>query len=141
MASPRSEFSTARVVSIATVVLAIGLLLLTALVLFNDYRDRRDERAAFKNGSESALNETLTDAEMAIERALLVADEAGQDLALRIAEIDAPGDVALAAAVDAAEVDKTVPALERVIYQDAVAQVFGVDRFASRTKPSYQVWQ
>jgi len=133
MTSPRSEFSTARLVTLATIVLAVGLALLAALALFNDFQDRRSARAAFAQGSEAALEDDIDDLETTISRALRVANEAGIDIATRLDESEGSSELALAEAVDASGVGSTLPSLDRVIYQDAVAQVFGVDRFASRT--------
>ncbi len=133
MSSPRAEFSTARLVSVATMVLAVGLLLVSTLVLLDDFRERRDQRVLVAQGSEEALQESLDRLEIDLERSLDGAHEAGLGLAAFLDDAEGSSSVALASAVKEAQVSRTVPALDRVIYQDAVAQVVGVDRFGNAT--------
>lgn len=138
MPSPRSDFSTARVVSVATIVLAIGLLLVSALVLFEDFKDRRDERALAAATSVEALEGTLEQLESDLTNSLASAEQAGITLAASLNETTQSGGstssaAALAGAVIEAQVARTVPSLDRVIYQDAVREVVGVDRFGSQT--------
>ncbi len=133
MSSPRAEFTTARLVSAATIILAVGLLLVSSLVLFDDFRERRDQRALIAASSDDALQDDLAELEGDIARSLSVADEAGADLAQRLDEAEGASTVALSAAVIESAVGRTLPALDRVIFQDAVAQATGVDRFGSQT--------
>jgi len=133
MPSPRAELTTARVVSVATIVLAVGLLIVSSLVLFDDYRDRRDERALADTSSIEALQESQVELEGDLERSLNAAVEAGRALADRIAEARLPSNVALSSAVQEESLSRTLPALDRVIYQDAVNELAGVDRFGSPT--------
>ena len=133
MSSPRAEFSTARLVSVATIVLAVGLLIVSSLVLFDDFRERRDQRALIADSSIDALQADLEELEGDITRSLQAADAAGLDLAQRLDESEGSSSIALASAVNESELGRTLPSLDRVIYQDAVAQVAGVDRFGSQT--------
>ncbi len=133
MSSPRAEFSTARLVSAATAVLAVGLLIVSSLVLFDDYRERRDQRALIAQGSEDALQESLDELEGDLARSLGAAENAGLELAAFLDDAEGSSNVTLSSAVLESQVSRTLPALDRVIYQDSVAQVVGVDRFGSPT--------
>jgi len=133
MSSPRAEFSTARLVLVATIVLAFGLLIVSSLVLFDDYQERRDQRALIVNSSEEALQDDLQELEGDLDRSLRTAEDAGIDLAQRLDDAEGSSGVALASAVIESAVGRILPALDRVIYQDAVAQASGVDRFGSQT--------
>ena len=133
MSSPRAEFSTARLVSVATIVLAFGLLIVSALVLFDDFQERRDQRALIVDSSEDALQDDLQELEVDITRSLQTAEDAGIALAQRLDDAEGSSEVALASAVIESAVGRTLPALDRVIYQDAVAQASGVDKFGSQT--------
>lgn len=133
MASPRAEFRTARIVVIATVVLALGVLIVGTLVLLDDFQSRSDQRDLASSTSIESLDERLVTLEEDLSRSLAVVEDAGFGIAERIAASEDPGNVALAAAVIDAQVGRTVPAIDRVIYQDAVAEVFGVDEFGSPT--------
>ena len=133
MASPRAEFRTARIVVIATVVLALGVLIVGTLLLLDDFQSRSDQRDLASSTSTESLEERLATLDEDLTRSLAVVEEAGFDIADRIAESEDTGNVALAAAVIDSQVGRTVPAIDRVIYQDAVAEVFGVDEFGSPT--------
>ena len=133
MSSPRAELSAARLVFIATIVLAIGVLLVGSLVLFDDYRERRDARALVTASSDDVLQDDLAELEGDIARSLDRASAAGADLAQRLEDADGSSSVALSSAVIESAVGRTLPALDRVIFQDAVAQASGVDRFGSQT--------
>lgn len=133
MPSPRAEFSTARLVSVATIVLAFGLLIVSSLVLLDDYQERRDQRALIADSSEDALQDDLDELKADITRSLQTAEDAGIDLAQRLDDAEGSSGVALAAAVIESALGRTLPALDRVIYQDAVAQASGVDKFGSQT--------
>jgi diguanylate cyclase (GGDEF)-like protein/PAS domain S-box-containing protein len=133
MSSPRAEFSTARLVSVATIVLAVGLLIVSSLVLFDDYKERRDQRSLISESSEESIQASLEELEADVARSLGAAEDAGTDLAERLDDAEGASIVALASAVLESQVGRTIPALDRVIYQDSVAQVVGVDRFGSQT--------
>ena len=133
MASPRAEFRTARLVVIATIVLALGVLIVGTLTLLDDYQSRSDQRALASSTSEESLEERLATLDEDLSRSLAVVEEAGLNLADRISVSEDAGEVALVAAVIDAQLGRTVPALDRIIYQDAVAEVFGVDEFGSPT--------
>lgn len=138
MPSPRSEFFTARLVSLATIVLALGLLLVSSLVLFDDFKERRDQRAEAAATSVEALEGTLDQLEADLQNSLASAEQAGVTLAASLTQSEQSAGqrssaAALAGAVIEAQVARTVPALDRVIYQDAVREVVGVDRFGSQT--------
>ena len=133
MSSPRAEFSTARLVSVATIVLAVGLLIVSSLVLFDDYKERRDERALRAESSEEALEESLAELEADLSRSLAAADDIGNELANFIGAAVGTSEDTLAAAVLETNLGRTFPPLDRVIYQDSVAQIVGVDRFGIPT--------
>lgn len=133
MPSPRSELTTARIVTIATAVLALGLLLTSALVLWDDYQARRDQRKVVASTSVEALSGSLDELEVDLTRSLQFVEASGVDLAERVQDATGSSQVALTTAVKESLVGRTMPELDRVIYQDAVAQVFGVDRFGNQT--------
>ena len=133
MASPRSEFRTARIVVVATIVLALGVLIVGTLALLDDFQDRRDQRELVESTSTASLEERLTTLDDDLSRALAAVEEAGVTIAEGIGASESQGAVALASAVIDAELGQTIPALDRVIYQDAVASVYGVDEFGSPT--------
>ena len=133
MASPRAEFRTARLVVVATIVLALGVLIVGTLMLLDDYQTRSDQRALASSTSEESLEQRLATLDEDLDRGLAAVEEAGLNLADRISASEDTGDVALASAVIDAQLGRTLPALDRVIYQDAVAAVFGVDEFGSPT--------
>jgi len=118
---------------VATVVLAIGLALVSALVLFDDFQDRRDQRAFVHESSEGALIASLTELEEDLARSLGTAEEAGVQLAERLNDAIDSSEVALASAVKEDSLGRTLPALNRVLYLDAVADLVGVDRFGNKT--------
>jgi len=117
---------------VATIVLAVGLLLVSSLVLFDDFRDRRDQRALVETSSEESLRESLDELEGDLKRSLAAAEEVGDALAEYLADTPDSSAVALASAVKDESVGRTLPALNRVIYQDSVAEVVTVDRFGNR---------
>jgi len=133
MPSPRSEFSTARVVSAATIFLAIGLLLLSALVLYDDFKERRDQRARVEAVSVDALADSLEELEADVTRSLAGVLAAGEELATRVNDAPSASAIALASGVIESQLGRTLPALDRVIFQDTVGQVLGVDRFGNQT--------
>ena len=59
MSSAKGEFRAARIVMVATILLAIGVLVIGVLSLWSDFNDRRAERAAATETSELALTERL----------------------------------------------------------------------------------
>lgn len=126
--------TTARLVSAATILLALGLLVVGSLALFDDFQERRDARAALESASEEPLQESLDELEQQLLRSLTEAEAAGLDLAERIDAADGTSEVILQIAVEDAQVGRTLPALDRVVFQDTVAQVVGVDRFGSETR-------
>ncbi|MEM7095562.1 MAG: EAL domain-containing protein [Actinomycetota bacterium] len=131
MASPRVEFRTARVVVVATVVLALGVIVVGALSLFDDFQSRSDQRQLASSTSNESLDDRLASVDDDLARSLALTEEAGIELAERLSVADEAGDVALAAAVIDGELGLRLRALDRIFYQDTVAQVFGVDEFGS----------
>jgi len=146
MPTPRSEFSSARLVTAATVVLACGLILLSGLVLLSDFQQRRDARALADASSSQALDGALERFEEELANSLRAAEVAGQDIAASLSEAadndqatdedGLPSVAALAGAVIDAEVARAIPAVEQVIFTvdsaGGLPEVVGVDRFGSR---------
>jgi len=120
-------------VTLATVALAIGVAILSALVLFGDFQERRQLRQDIDELSESSLEESLEELEGDIVRSLDSAHSAGTRIAEILSDSTEIPEIALASAVIDAGLGRTLPALDRVIYQDAVAQVVGVDQFGNPT--------
>jgi len=133
MPSPRAELATARVVSVATIVLAVGLLLVSTLVLWDDFQERRDQRAMIDAGSMTALQDAQADLDIDVTRSLEGVAASGAELAERLSNSADRAPVALKAAVIEQRLSRTLPSLDRVIFQDTVNQVVGVDRFGSPT--------
>ena len=131
MSTEQSEHAPSRVVVASTILLAVAIFIVGALVLFDDVQDRRDQQAAFDATTEEALVDDFEVLRGDIERSLNTADQAGRDLALAVGEIGDSSGGALSAAVIESEVVQTVRALDQVVYQNGVGEVFGVDRFGS----------
>ena len=81
MASPRVEFRTARLVVVATVVLALAVLVIGTLLLVDDFRTRRDQRQLAEDTSVEALQERLDGLDADLGRALAAIEDAGAAVA------------------------------------------------------------
>ena len=131
MASPRVEFRTARLVVVATAVLALAVLVVGTFLLVDDFQTRRDQRELAEATSVEPLRELLAGLDADLAGALGAIEDAGVALAAEVGASGEQGDVALAAAVSNSQVAGTVPSLAIVLHQDQVAQVFAVDEFGS----------
>jgi len=132
MAAPRSDFRSARLIAIATAILAIALLISGAMVLWGDYHDRSNNQVALDQTTDEALDGQLDDLSEDLRRSVEVAVEAGTAVADRLNSAEDPT-LELSAAVVDGQLGRTLPALDRVLYQDLVARVVGVDEFGSPT--------
>lgn len=139
MASPRANLRNARLVIIATGLLTLAIVAIGAFMLYDDYTDRVDRRELADLTSDDALEARLGETDDDIRRSLDSIEQTGVNIARNIGERLAvsdrppPPELALAAAVVEGRIGETVPAVDRIFYQDPVAQVFGVDEFGSPT--------
>ena len=99
MASPRVEFRTARLVVVATAVLALAVLVVGTFLLVDDFQTRRDQRELAEATSVEPLRELLAGLDADLAGALGAIEDAGVALAAEVGASGEQGDVALAAAV------------------------------------------
>lgn len=132
MSSAKAEFRAARIVMVATILLALGILVIGVLSLWSDFNDRRAERAAATETSESALTMRLSDYSDEVARRAALVESTGESIAQRIEDAgnESPA-LALQLALSDGEFGRALNELEYVLFQDTVAQVFAVDRFGS----------
>ena len=133
MSSARSDLTATRLVTAATVVLAIAIAILGAFLLWDDIQDRRDQQAHVEGTNDEALAADLDELRADIERTLATVDVSGTELAAMIAASSLPSEAALQSAVVELNLGSTIRSIDRVIYQDSVGQVFGVDGFGATT--------
>lgn len=131
MASPRADFRAARLLAITTAILVIGLIVAGSLWIYDDFKQRRDNNRAVEATTSTALDDRLNRFDADLARSLDAVERAGTTIADSLARSDLDDDVALSAAVVDGQYGRTLPALDRVIYQDSVARLSGVDEFGS----------
>ena len=77
MASPRVEYRTARLVVVATAVLALAVSVIGTMLLIDDFQTRRDQRQLAEETSVESLSDRLDELDADLARALSAIEEAG----------------------------------------------------------------